>query len=405
VKIEVRPAKPEEMEEFRRVAMTALVISPEKMPPEVIHMIHPEMTLCAFVDGKLATSYAVWPLTMYMNRSSTPVAGITFVGTLPIYRHQGCLRQVITKHFERLHEQNGQCIAALYASQAAIYQRYGYAVVSTLNTYHIEPRFLQFAPGQQLLGQKGKLREGEDDEVDVFMDLYGQFCASRTGYIYRARGRWENAMLRQPPKGHVLGKIIYLEDGKPLGYVVYTVEPQKVAFGQPWQHIYIRDLVWLTPNAYSTLWDYFSGMDIVSDIFWSRVPSDDPLPHLLLEPRMLNVNERDGLLARIVDVKALTQRQYSSDGELVFDVIDGLCPWNNGRWRLETSGDKATVGKTKKKAEMVIPVDTLAMILFGQINVAEAARMGRLEVLKNEALSKWDRLFKTEYRPFCADLF
>jgi len=115
-------------------------------------------------------------------------------------------------------------------------------------------------------------------------------------------------------------------------------------------------------------------MAIVSDIFWPRVPSDDPLPHLLLEPRMLNINARDGLLARIVDMKALTQRQYSGHDEMVFEVIDELCPWNHGRWRLETSSK-------------------------------EAARMGRLEVMNENALPQWDRQLKTEYKPFCADLF
>lgn len=238
MKIEVRPARIEEMEEYRRVAMTALVISPEKMPPEVIHLIQPEMTFCSFVNGRLATSYAIWPLTMYLNRSNTPVAGITFVGTLPIYRRQGCLRKVITKHFEVLHDQDRQSIAALYASQAAIYQRYGYAVVSTMNSYQVEPRFLQFAPLQQFIDRKGTLREMEDSELDIMRDLYGQFSANRTGYLHRARAMWENTMFRQPPKGNILSKIIYIEDGKPLGYVVYMVEPRKVAFGQPWQYIY-----------------------------------------------------------------------------------------------------------------------------------------------------------------------
>ena len=128
MKIEVRPAKQEEMEEFRRVANTSLVISPDIMPPEAIHMISPEMTLCAFIDGRLATSYAVYPLNMRFNGTSIPVAGVTFVGTLPIYRCKGCLTRVVSKHFELLHERGEQPIAALYASRASIYHRYGYGI-------------------------------------------------------------------------------------------------------------------------------------------------------------------------------------------------------------------------------------------------------------------------------------
>jgi len=138
--VEIRPARPEEMEEFYRVASTALVL-----PQGQLQGINPEWTLCAFEDGRLATAYAAWPLTMRFNGEGISVAGVTFVGTLPIYRRRGYLRKITTRHFELLHEQGERSIAILYASMAAIYQRYGYAVVSTRNSYRVEPRFLQFA--------------------------------------------------------------------------------------------------------------------------------------------------------------------------------------------------------------------------------------------------------------------
>jgi hypothetical protein len=52
-----------------------------------------------------------------------------------------------------------------------------------------------------------------------------------------------------------------------------------------------------------------------------------------------------------------------------------------------------------------MPVSTLAMLFFGQITASEAARMGRLDVSDNKALQLWDRVMRTEHRPFCADMF
>ena len=98
--VEIRPARPEEMEEFYRVASTALVLTQGQ-----IQGVNPEWTLCAFEDGKLATAYAAWPLTMRFNGEGIPVAGVTSVGTLPIYRRRGYLRKIATRHFELLHEQ------------------------------------------------------------------------------------------------------------------------------------------------------------------------------------------------------------------------------------------------------------------------------------------------------------
>ena len=396
--IEVRAARPEEMEGFWHVVNTALLTSPEG-----IKALRPEWTLCAFEDGKLATAYAAWPLIMRFNGEGTAVAGVTTVGTLPIYRRHGYLRKVTATHFELLHERGEQPIAILYASMAAIYQRYGYAVVSTRNSYNVEPRYLEFSLARPV---KGTFREVGDDEFGLLVDLYRHFRTERTGYVHRGRAMWEAGVLAPPPTGGLLGKIIYEEAGEPLGYVIYTVEPQHRGRPGPDQRLTIRDLTWLTASAYQAIWNYFANMDLVSDIVWGRVPSDDPLPYLLLEPRMLNLTSYDGLLARIVDVeRALPGRRYDEEGTLTFEILDDLCPWNGGRWKLETSAAEASVSRTSEEPQLVMPISTLAMLVFGQISATEAARMERLDVLEHSALSSWDRVMRTAYRPFCADLF
>ena len=396
--VEIRPANPEEMEEQRRVASTALVL-----PVGALQGLRPEWTLCAFEDGRLATSYGAWPLTMRFNGEGLPVAGVTAVGTLPIYRRRGYLRQIITTHFESLHERGEQPIAILFASLAAIYQRYGYAVVSTRNSYNVDPRYLQFALTQPV---PGTLRELGDDEFELLVNLYRRFREERMGYIHRGRAMWEAGVLAPPPAGGLLNKIVYEEAGEPLGYVIYTVEPPRGSGPGPGQYLSIRDLVWLTTSAYQAMWNYFANMDLVGTIAWGRVPSDDPLPHLLLEPRMLHSTSHDGLLGRIVDVElALPRRHYHEEGTLTFEVLDDLCSWNRGRWKMEASAVETAISRTSEEPQVVMPVTTLAMLVFGQLSATEAARMARLDVLEPGALSSWDRVMHTAYRPFCADLF
>ena len=394
--VEIRAARPEEMEEFRRVASTALVLS-----PEVLQALRPEWTLCAFEDGKLATSYAAWPLTMRFNGEGVSVAGVTSVGTRPIYRRRGYLRRIITTHFELLHEQGEPPIAILYASLAAIYQRYGYAVVATRNSYNVEPRYLQFPLARPV---SGSFREVGDDEFGLLVDLYRHFRAERTGYVHRGRAMWETGVLAHPPAEGILNKVVYQEAGEPLGYVIYVVEPTPEFFRR--QRLTIRDLIWLTPSAYQAIWHCLANMDLVSNIIWERVPADDPLPHLLLEPRMLHLTSYDGLLARIVDVeRALPRRGYPEDGTLIFETIDELCPWNRGRWQLEASPAGSVVSRTTSEPQLVMPISTLAMLVFNQISASEAARMQRLDVLDQNALPTWDRVMRTRYRPACVDQF
>lgn len=394
--LEIRAVKPEEMEEFIRVAGTALVMS-----EGVFTGGRPEWTLCAFEDGKLATAYAAWPLTMRFNGEGISVAGVTCVGTLPIYRRRGYLRQITATHFNFLHERGEQPIAILFASLAAIYQRYGYAIVSTRNSYNMDPRYLDFPLGRPV---PGNFREVGDDEFGLLVDLYRRFRVEKTGYVHRGRAMWEAGVLAPPPARGLLSKVVYEEAGEPLGYVIYTVQPPPAT--ESGQRLAIRDFVWLTASAYQAVWNYFANMDLVSNIVWERVPSDDPLPHLLLEPQMLRISSHNGILARITDVEqALPKRRYHEEGTLIFEILDDLCPWNRGRWKLETSAAENSIGRTSEEPQLVMPITTLAMIVFGHISATEAARMARLDVLKHSALASWDRVMRTTYRPFCADFF
>ncbi|MFC1976855.1 enhanced intracellular survival protein Eis [Chloroflexota bacterium] len=397
--VEIRPARPEEMEEFYRVTNAALLL-----PRGEVRGIRPEWTLCAFEDGKLATTYSSWPLTMRFNGEGIPIAGVNSVGTLPVYRRRGYLRKITARHFELLHEQGERSIAVLNASHAAIYQRYGYAVVTTLNSYRVEPLFLRFALPIQV---PGKFRELGDNakEFNILVDLYRRFRANRTGYSHRGRAMWGEGVLADPPAGGLVGKVVYEEDGEPLGYTIYALKPV-AAFPSSKQHLTIRDVIWLSASAYQAIWNFYATMDRAEEIVWERVPSDDPLPHLLLEPRMLHVTSLDGIMGRIVDVeRALPQRPYPEEATLTFEVVDDLCSWNNGRWKLETSTAGSSISHTDKEPQVRMPVSTLAMLVFGQISATEAARMARLDVLEPPALPTWDKTMRTMYRPHCADLF
>eukprot|EP01051_Picozoa_sp_SAG22_P000172 SAG22_NODE_3_length_48349_cov_158.681180_33_plen_204_part_00 len=60
-----------------------------------------------------------------------PVAAVAGVGTLVDYQRRGFLRTMMTQLFQDM-KASGQPVAALWASQSAIYQRYGYAEAHTM---------------------------------------------------------------------------------------------------------------------------------------------------------------------------------------------------------------------------------------------------------------------------------
>lgn len=404
MEIEIRPARPEEMPEMRRIAADCNVLPPGFIMQEFINGITHDMTLCAFVDGNMTTSYAAWPLIMRFNRKDAPVAGVSMVGTIPVYRKLGCLRKVHERHFELLHDESKRPISILFASQAAIYQRYGYGIVSTQNSYDIAPNDIQFREQKQI-NPKGKLIQLRENEVEILDRIYREFTLPRTGYLIRDRFKWETGKLAPAAPGVVIDKVVYEEAGDARGYVIYTVEPylSSAGFGH---RVTIKEMAWLSISAYYSLWNHFTNMRLAQNIMWMQVPLDDPMPHLLLEPRKLNIKSGNGFLIRIVDVeKAIPMRGYGEDGELVLEVHDdAICPWNNGTWQMTVSDSKASIKKTKKTPEVIMNANSLAMLLFGQLSASNAARMGIIEVKKKNALIRYDRLLRTEYMPFCGDI-
>jgi len=396
--VEIRPALPEEMEEFARVGATALA-----MDPALFRQMRPEWTLCAFVDGRLATTYAAWPFTQRLNGRALPVAAVTQVGTHPLFRRRGFLRTIITRDLHARHEREDAPIAILWASLAAIYQRYGYAVVTRQHRYTIEPRYLQFAVP---LETSGTLRPASEEEFPLLVDLYRRFRERRTGLLHRGRALWEHNALAPAPAGGARTIAIYEENGETLGYGIYRTAPGHYPEPGPGQQLEIAEVCWLTPAAYRVFWEHLANFDLVREIVWQRAPDDDPLPYLLQEPRMLNATLRDAILARIIDIdRAFAGRGYDAEGGFVFAAEDDLCPWNAGTWELSAAPEGAELRRANASPLFRAPIGTLAQLLYGTLSATEAWRMGRLASDAPEKLRDVDRLLATAYRPWCPDHF
>jgi predicted acetyltransferase len=208
------------------------------------------------------------------------------------------------------------------------------------------------------------------------------------------------------PPAAVPVKLIYSEQGKDLGYIIYHIVRDTGGGNPLGQRINVADIAYLSPSAYQAIWSCLANLDIAVRVDWNKVPEDDPLPHLLQEPRKLNTTSVDGLLARIVDVeRAMLQRGYAADGEMSFEVIDELCPWNNACWQLAIRNGEVEIERRRRKFQLRMPVSTLALLYFGQLSATQAALMGRLEAADAESLEQWDRALYYKFKPACSDTF
>jgi predicted acetyltransferase len=402
--VEVRPARADEMDQFGLVAAYAYAGAFGDGPDNVVSQNNrPEWTLCAFIDGRMATSYSTIPLTMRANGRAVALGGVSAVGTLPEYRRRGLLRKITTQSFADIRTR-GQSVAALWASQAAIYQRYGYALASAQVGYRIDSVDVGFGDGDG--GDAQMRRVAGDAGYEIVKKIYIDFVAHRSGYLHRAKPMWLNNALQTSPATGPAHIAVAYEGPTPVGYVIYHLRDGRTGHLSRSQEIVVRDLAWLTANAYRSLWSWLGRHDLVGRIVWPRAPVDDPAPELFVEPRLLHMEVRDGIWLRVVDARtALEARGYSTDGTLTLDIgADDLAPWNQGRLKLECGADGARVTPAAATADLRLSSKGLASLYSGFRSARQLRNWGLIDG-DDAAVERATRIFATRFAPHCPDTF
>jgi len=108
----------------------------------------------------------------------------------------------------------------------------------------------------------------------------------------------------------------------------------------------------------------------------------------------------DGLWLRLVDLRAaLALRHYEAGDELVLEVRDSFCPWNDGRWRLETSEKGATCERTDSEPDLTLATSALGAAYLGGVTVMRLFAAGLIEG-SLDAVTRLDRLLRVPRAPW-----
>lgn len=401
--IEIRPLLAEEMLQLGRMAAYAYAGAFGDEDDGLVARAHlPQWTLCALENGQLLSSFVDLPLTIRANARALAMAGVTVIGTFPEHRRRGLSRRLHTQAFANMHEQ-GRGVAGLWASQAAIYQRYGYAQATVLRSYDIDSVDIGFFDGDNGLGDVRRYEA--EPGFTAAKKIYIDFIAERTGYLHRSTAMWRNNALNvDAAPGPIHIAISHDGQGVPNGYVIYTLRADRTNHPSRKQAIDIRDLAWLSQDAYRSLWHFIARHDLVGRVRWGTAPLDDPASALFVEPRLLNPTNREGEWLRVVDVAAaLAGRGYDRAGEVSIGIAaDPIAPWNEGTFKLQADTEDARVTKIPGSAELNLSVKTLALAFSGRYSVHRLAGWGLIEG-ERCALNRLNDLLATRYAPHCPD--
>ncbi|MFE2240875.1 sterol carrier protein domain-containing protein, partial [Streptomyces virginiae] len=190
-------------------------------------------------------------------------------------------------------------------------------------------------------------------------------------------------------------------DGEVAGYARYRVKPDWNASGSDGT-VLVEVLDALDPAATAALWRYLFSIDLTWTVRAAKRPVDDPLLHLVSDVRRSKPATRDSLHVRLVDLPAaLEARSYGSAVDVVVEVEDAFCPWNEGRWRLVADADgTARCTRTADPADLELSVRELGSAYLGGITLTSLAAAGRVRELRPGTLAQASRAFAGDVAPW-----
>ncbi|MDI2030832.1 GNAT family N-acetyltransferase [Saccharopolyspora sp. TS4A08] len=327
---------------------------------------------------------------------SCPVAGVTLVGVKPGHRRRGVLTALMRAQLDGLRDADVP-LAALYASEGAIYGRFGYGMASFENHLSLPGR-VAFRGDVEV--DERPVREIDLDEaLPAIYAQHARAAANRPGWIGRDSAWRARERMRQARAGRAPYRCA-LHDG---GHAIYRVSPDWTERG-PDYRMEVVSLVADDPASYAALCRHLLDFDLVSEVTWRKAAIDEPVVRMLVDPRAAAQRVVDGVWLRLVDVEAaLTSRDYLADVDVVLEVRDAFCPWNEGRWRLRTRA--SAVERTSEPAQLALDVADLAAAYLGGSTLHQLAAAGRVRELEPGALTAASRALAGDRAPSCPDAF
>ncbi|MFE2477827.1 GNAT family N-acetyltransferase [Streptomyces sp. NPDC059389] len=332
-----------------------------------------------------------------------PAAGVTMVGVAPTHRRRGLLTSMMRRQLDDVRA-GGEPIAVLTASEPAIYGRFGYGTATYALSVTVDTARVRL--GVPAGTDEVRLRLADPEKsLPECEQVYGELVARRPGMPARQPG-WERVSLLDPEsmrEGASPLKCVLAEraDGEVVGYARYRIKA--VYDGHGWEGtVEVADLDALDPAATAALWRYLFEIDLTSTVRARKRPVDDPLLHLVSDVRRARPAPRDSLHLRLVDLPAaLEARAYGAPLDVVMEVEDAFCPWNEGRWRLvRDAAGAVSCTRTADPADLELSVRELGSAYLGGITLTSLAAAGRVRELRPGALAEASRAFTADVAPW-----
>lgn len=403
--VSVAPVPPERAGELLTAMGGSFGFDPDAGDVERFRKVFDWDRIRAAHDGEaIVGTVGAHSLDLTVPGATMACGGTTIVSVLPTHRRRGILRMMLDSHLEDVRERE-EPIAGLWASDSAIYGRFGYGCAAQSARLEIprdHSRFHRLAP------DPAPVRLVDAEEAHALLPPhYDRVRREIPGFFGRSDVWWENRRFRDE-KADRDGATAYRYAvaevaGEVTGYVQYRFK-EDWSDGHGEGEVRVRELVGSDPAAWAGLWRFLLDHDLTTTVSAANRSVEDPLLELLEGRRRASMKVTDSLWIRVMDPSAaLEGRSYSAPVSTVLALHDPIDA-SVTTWRLELSPEGSEVTRTSAEASITMDVEDLGACFMGWSRFRSLAGSGRVEG-DYSALAALDRAFGWSPLPWCNEVF
>jgi predicted acetyltransferase len=329
-----------------------------------------------------------------------PQAAITAVGVAQTMHRRGLLRGMMAACLDEAVERE-EPVASLFASETAIYGRFGFGVAAPTLTYGIDTRRVAFHhPVDVRLVEEATPEEAHEQ----WPAIHARLGDERGGSTGLTPEQWRLGTLEDPPswaQGASPRRLVHVPG---RGFARYRIKGDEQDL-LPAGEVQLADLIASDPEAEAALWQHVCGIDLTTTVKAYVRPTDDALPELVTDRLALHTRQGPPYYVRVLDVpRCLTARRYLAEGGTVLEVVDpeGRA---GGRFALDAGPDGADCRRTDREPDVVLPIDLLPAIWLGATRATTLVWARRIEERRTGAAATLDRLAAVTRAPWTTHIF
>jgi predicted acetyltransferase len=342
-------------------------------------------------------------------RRSIPSWAISTITVAPTHRRRGIARDLMEAEL-RTAQKLDLPVSILTASEATIYERFGFAPAAMRADWSIDTTRAKWTgpipDGRVQLVTTEQGRDGGGHDILERARLH------TPGQIFFDGHLWKR-LFGMPGRGNPAEmRVVRYDDadGVQQGLAIYKVEERhdhSPAIAQ------VEYLTTATDDAYAALWRYLLELDLVGTVKAELRSVDEPVRWQISDSRAATEDAvGDHLWLRILDVKTtLEARNYNAPGVFVLELDDPL-GYAAGSWLLSINDSGTGVVRKLDDGEgfgdnhhLVMNVRDLAGIYLGATSISSLIKAGRIKQKTTNAAVAADAAFRSTTTPWLSTWF